>query len=102
MLPRFLRHLILWLFLSVPIAVGAGAGFSAYFGEGAHLDRFTAAGNGVIAGLWLGSIGAVGAAATIAIAYDRLKQARASLFTTGAIVSYGLIVIGILMLWLAE
>ena len=99
LLRRFIKRLVIWLLLSLPVGIAFGAGFSAYLGDGADLDRFTAAGNGGIAGAWLGLLGAVSAATTTTIAHDRLKGARASEFLTGLVVSYGLLLMGTLLLW---
>lgn len=96
---RYIKRLAIWLVPSLIIGIAFGAGFSAYWGDGADLDRFTAAGNGGIAGAWLGLFGALGAAGTTAYARDRLRQARGSEFLTGSFVSLGLIVIGTLLFW---
>jgi imidazoleglycerol phosphate dehydratase HisB len=95
---RFTKYLILWLVLSEPVGIAVGAGFSAAFGDGASLDRFTSAVNGALAGAWLALFGALMAAATITIAHRRLQTAGASNVLTGAIISYGLIFAGLLLL----
>ena len=94
----FIKRLILWLVLSAPVGIGAGALVSIYFADGADLDTFTAAGNGVLTGLSLGVFGAVAAAATNTIARRQLREAGGSECITGAIVSYGLIGIGLVLL----
>ena len=95
---RFTKLLIGWLFLSEPVGIAVGAGFSAMYGEGATTDRFTSAVNGALAGAWLALFGALMAATTITVARERLKAAGASNLLTGVIVSYGLIVTGLLLL----
>lgn len=96
----FIKRFALWLVLSLPVGIGAGAVFSAFLGDGADLDRFTSAGNGAIAGAWVGLIGALAAAATTTVARARLKDAGGSQFFTGLIVSYGLIIAALLLLLL--
>jgi hypothetical protein len=96
----FVKRFMLWLLLSLPAGIGTGALISALLGEGAELDRFTSAGNGAIAGVWAGLLGALAAAATTTVAQVRLKRAGGSLFVTGLIVSYGLIIIALLLLLL--
>jgi len=95
---RFTKYLVLWLFLSEPVGIAVGAGFSAAFGDGASLDRFTSAVNGALAGAWLALFGALMASATITLAHRRLRAAGASNMLTGAIVSYGVIFAGLLLL----
>ena len=97
---QFVKRLVLWLLLSIPVGIGMGAAVSAFLGEGAELDRFTSAGNGAIAGAWTALVGAIAAAATTTAAQVRLKRAGASLFVTGLIVSYGLITVALLLLLL--
>ena len=92
------KRFLLWLLLSLPVGIGVGAGISAFLGEGAELDRFTSAGNGAIAGAWTALVGAIGAAVTTTVAQVRLKKANGSLFLTGLIVSYGLIIFALLLL----
>jgi hypothetical protein len=94
----FVKRLVLWLFLSLPVGMLAGAVFSAFLGDNAAQDRFTAAGNGVLAGAWTGVIGAFAAAATTTISRARLKEAGGSQFLTGLFVSFGLIVAALLLL----
>jgi hypothetical protein len=98
MAKALLLRVVLWLVLSLPVGIGAGALVSLYFGEGADLDRFTAAGNGVLTGAWLGLLGGVAAATTNAIARRQLREAGGSECITGAVVSYGLIAIGLVLL----
>ena len=94
----FIKRFILWLLMSLPVGIGVGAVFSAYVGEGSDLDRFTAAGNGAIAGAWIALVGAGAAAATTTAARARLKAAGGSEFLSGLVVSYGLIVVALLLL----
>ncbi len=96
----FTKRFVLWLVLSLPVGMAAGAALSAFFGDGADLDRFTSAGNGAIAGAWTALVGAVVAAATTSVARARLKEAGGSEFLTGLSVSYGLIIIALALLWL--
>jgi len=98
---KYIKRFAIWLPPSLITGIAFGAGFSAYFGDGADLDRFTAAGNGSIAGAWLGLFGAMGAAGTTGYARDRLRSVRGSEFQSGLVVSAGLIVVGTLLLWVA-
>lgn len=91
----FLKRLIGWLFLAMPVGLGLGALVSAFLVEGADRDRFTSAVNGVIAGFWLALLGAVMTAAITTATRDRLRAAGGSELLTGAIISYGLIFIGL-------
>lgn len=94
----FFLRLILWLLLSLPVAIGAGALVSMYFGEGADTDQFTAAGNGVLAGVWLGLVGGIAAAVTTAVSRQRLRAAGGSECVTGAVVSYGFVGLALVLL----
>ena len=92
----FIKRFVLWLILSLPVAIGAGAAFSAFLGEGSDLDRFTSAGNGAIAGAWIAL--ATVAAGTTTVAHAKLKDAGGSRFLTELVVSYGLIIAALLLL----
>ncbi len=94
----FIKRFVLWLILSLPVAIGAGAAFSAFLGEGSDLDRFTSAGNGAIAGAWIALVGATVAAGTTTVAHAKLKDAGGSRFLTELVVSYGLIIAALLLL----
>lgn len=97
---HFVRQTMLWLLLSLPVGLGAGAAVSALLGTNADIDRFTAGFNGAIAGALIALIGALTAAGTNTIAYDRLKAAGGSPFLTGLAISYGSIsvVLGLMLL----
>lgn len=95
---RFLKRLALWLLLSLPLGVGLGAAFSAYVPGDAALSRGTAAVNGALAGLGLALIGATAAAATTTATRELLERAGGSELLTGAVISYGLIVVGLALL----
>jgi hypothetical protein len=97
---RFTKQAILWIFLSLPAGVAAGALVSAFWGQNSDIDRFTAAFNGGLSGAWIALIGAFAAAGTNAVAHDRLKAAGGSWFLTGLVISYGLIAttLGLLLL----
>lgn len=97
---RFVKLAVLWVLLSVPVGIGAGSLASAYLGDNAEIDRFTAAFNGGLSGAWIGLVGAFAAAATNTVAHDRLTAARGSQFLTGLIVSYGLIAVALGLLLL--
>ena len=101
MLARFVRKLVLWLVLSLPVGIAAGAGIAAFFGEDADIDRLTSAVNGALSGAGIALIGAWTAAGTTAITHDRLQRARGSELLTGAVVSYGLIAVALLLLLFA-
>ena len=98
MIKAFLLRLVLWLVLSLPIGIGAGVLVSIYFGEGADTDQFTAAGNGALTGAWLGLVGGVAAAVTNTATRQTLREAGGSECVTGAVVSYGLIGISLVLL----
>lgn len=91
---------MLWVLISLPVGMAAGALVSAVWGENAEIDRFTAAFNGTVSGAWIGLVGAFAAAITNTIARDRLKAAGGSEFLTGLAVSYGLIAIALALLLL--
>ena len=101
MIARFIKRLIGWTFLSLPVGVGAGALVSAYWGEGSDVDRLTSAANGAWAGGGIALVGAWMAAATTAAARDRLKSIGGSELLTGAVVSYGLIIVALGLLYVA-
>ena len=97
----FLKRLIIWTLLAVPLGIGIGAGVSSIWGEDADIDRATAGFNGAVAGFWLGVIGAVAAAATTRIAREPLRRAGGSECLTGAFIVLGLLAIGLGVLTLA-
>ena len=94
----FVKRLARWLALSVPVGIGAGAAFSAFVPADAGLDRGTSAVNGALAGFGLALVGAFAAAATTAATRDMLQRAGGSELLTGAIISYGVIAAGLLLL----
>ncbi|MCY4448985.1 MAG: hypothetical protein OXE02_09125 [Chloroflexi bacterium] len=93
----FLKRLIIWTALAVPLGIGIGAVVSLTWGPDSNIDRATAGFNGAIAGFWLGIIGAVVAAVTTRIARDPLRRAGGSECLTGGVIVFGLLAIG---LWL--
>lgn len=97
----FIKGFVLWLMLSVPVGLAAGAVFSAFLGQGSEIDRFTAAGNGAIVGAWVGLVAAAAAAATTTLARPRLKNVGGSQLITGLFVSLGFIIgaLGLLRLF---
>lgn len=97
----FLKRLIVWTLAALPLSIGAGAAVSAVWGEQAAIDRSTAALNGGLAGLWLGVVGAVAAAATTRIARGALQRAGGSEALTGAVIVGGLLGVGLALLTLA-
>ncbi len=98
MIGAFIKRLAIWLLLTLPVGVAAGALFSAFVPEDADLDRFTSAVNGAWVGAGLASIGAWSAAATTTVMRGTLRQAGGSEFLTGAVISYGLVIVGLLLL----
>ena len=95
---RFARRLAGWLAVSLPVGIGAGAAVSMLWGENAEFDRLTSVVNGAQAGAWLGAVGAWMAALTTTVARRALRQAGGSELLTGAIVSFGLIGVGLALL----
>lgn len=93
----FLKRLIIWTALAVPLGIGIGTVVSLTWGPDSNIDRATAGFNGAIAGFWLGIIGAVVAAVTTRIARDPLRRAGGSECLTGGVIVFGLLAIG---LWL--
>ena len=93
----FLKRLIVWTLLAVPLGIGIGALVSLTWGPDADIDRATAGFNGAVAGFWLGLIGAVSAAATTRIARGPLRRAGGSECLTGGFIVFGLLAVG---LWL--
>ena len=93
----FLKRLVIWTAIAVPLGIGIGALVSLTWGPDADIDRATAGFNGAIAGFWLGLIGALSAAMTTRIARDPLRRAGGSECLTGGIIVFGLLGVG---LWL--
>ena len=93
----FLKRLIIWTVLAVPLGIGIGTVVSLTWGPDSNIDRATAGFNGAIAGFWLGIIGAVAAAVTTRIARDPLRRAGGSECLTGGVIVFGLLGVG---LWL--
>ena len=97
----FLKRLIVWTVVAVPLGIAIGAVVSLTWGEDSNIDRATAGFNGAIAGFWLGVIGAVSAAGTTRIARDALRRAGGSECLTGGIIVFGLLAVGLALLTLA-
>ena len=97
----FLKRLIVWTLLAVPLGIGIGAVVSLTWGEDSNIDRATAGFNGAVAGFWLGLIGALSAAVTTRIARDQLRRAGGSECLTGAFIVFGLLAVGLALLTLA-
>lgn len=97
----FLKRLIVWTVLAIPLGVGIGAGVSLTWGENSNIDRATAGFNGAVAGFWLGGVGAIAAAVTTRIAREPLRRAGGSECLTGAFIVFGLLAIGLGLLTLA-
>ena len=72
----FLKRLIVWTLLAVPLGIAIGALVSLTWGPDSDIDRATAGFNGAVAGFWLGLIGAFVAAATTRIAREPLRRRR--------------------------
>jgi hypothetical protein len=100
MITAFLKRLLLWFFLAVPVGIGAGVLASLWLPADAAVDRFTAAGNGAITGFSLGLLGAFFAAGVLAATRTRLRAAGGSECVTGAIIAYGLVAFGLAFLLL--
>lgn len=97
----FLKRLIVWTVVAVPLGIGIGAVVSLTWGEDSNIDRATAGFNGAIAGFWLGLIGALSVAATTRIAREPLRRAGGSECLTGGIIVFGLLAAGLALLTLA-
>lgn len=97
----FLKRLIIWTVVAVPLAVGIGAVVSLTWGENSNIDRATAGANGAVAGFWLGLIGALTAAVTTRIAREPLRRAGGSECLTGGVIVFGLLAVGLGVLTLA-
>ncbi len=91
----FLKRLIIWTVLAVPLGIGIGAVVSLTWGPDSDIDRATAGFNGAIAGFWLGIIGALAAAVTTRIARDLLRRAGGSECLTGGVIVLGLFAVGL-------
>lgn len=94
---RFVKRLIVWLVLSVP--PGAFAGWLVAWRQ-TDVGDFRRSGfilGSMLAGLWVGVLGAVMAATTTTIARDWLRRAGASECLTGAVVSYGTVAAGLFL-----
>ena len=98
----YIKALIVWLVAAVPVGIGAGALVSAFIPEDAAVDRATAAYNGLLAGLQLAALGGIAAAITTTVARRSLQRAGGSELVTGAIVAYGVIAVGLLLLLVAR
>ena len=97
----FLKRLVIWTVVALPLGTGIGAGVSSLWGQDADIDRATAGFNGAVAGFWLGLIGAVVAAATTRIAREPLRRAGGSECLTGGVIVFGLLTVGLWLLTLA-
>ncbi len=97
----FLKRLIVWTVVAVPLGIGIGALVSLTWGPDADIDRATAGFNGAVAGFWLGLIGAFVAATTTRIAREPLRRAGGSECLTGGIIVFGLLAVGLGLLTLA-
>ena len=97
----FLKRLVIWTVVAVPLGIGIGAGVSSLWGPDADIDRATAGFNGAVAGFWLGLIGALSAAATTRIARDLLRRVGGSECLTGGVIVFGLLAVGLWLLTLA-
>ncbi len=95
---KIIKGLLVWLLASLPVGMGLGALVSAYVPADAVVSRSTAAMNGVGAGAELALLGAIVAAVTTHVSRGTLQRAGGSEFVTGAVITYGLIVIGLLVL----
>ena len=98
MIRAFLKRFVIWLVLSLPVGVVVGGAFSVFVPEDGALDQRTSVVNGALAGAGLALIGAWAAAGTTAVTRESLKRAGASEFMTGAVISYGLVISGLLLL----
>lgn len=94
---RFVKRLIVWLVLTVPLSAFAGWLVAVRQTDAGDFRRSGFVLSGALIGMWLGVLGAVMAAATTAIARDRLRRAGASECLTGAVVSYGTVAAGLLL-----
>lgn len=93
-----IKGLVVWLLASLPVGIVLGVVASAFLPADAAVDRSTAAFNGLLAGTQLALLGGIAAAVTTTVSRDTLKAAGGSEFVTGAIVTYGVIIIGLLLL----
>ena len=97
----FLKRLIVWTVVALPLGIGIGAVVSLTWGDNSNIDRATAGFNGAVAGFWLGLIGALSAAATTRIAREPLRRAGGSECLTGGVIVFGLLAVGLALLTLA-
>ncbi|MCY4582841.1 MAG: hypothetical protein OXE50_08635 [Chloroflexi bacterium] len=97
----FLKRLVIWTVMAVPLGMAIGAVVSLTWGPDSDIDRATAGFNGAVAGFWLGLIGAVAAAATTRIAREPLRRAGGSECHTGGVIVFGLLAVGLWLLTLA-
>ena len=97
----FLKRLIVWTVVALPLGIGIGAVVSLTWGDNSNIDRATAGFNGAVAGFWLGLIGALSAAVTTRIARDPLRRAGGSECLTGGVIVFGLLAVGLALLTLA-
>ncbi len=94
---RVVRRLVLWLVLAMPVGIVAGTAI-AFLDSGTD-DFFRAVaivGGGAIGGT-LAVGGALAATATTVIGRGALRRTGGSEFLAGAIVAYGVIVVGLLL-----
>lgn len=94
----FVKKLLLWIVLALPIGAGAGAVISVFWTEDGRVDMATAAFNGTATGLWLAIFGAIAAALTNYFAQNRLRLVGGSEFLTGITIVIGLLVVGLAVL----
>ncbi len=92
----FVKRLVLWLVIALPIGAGSGAAISVFWTEDGRVDMATAAFNGTVIGLWLAFFGAIAAAFTNYFGQAQLKRVGGSEFITGMTIVIGLIGIGLI------
>ena len=97
----FLKRLIVWTLVALPLSIGVGALVSSLWGADADIDRATAGFNGAVAGFWLGLIGALSAAVTTRIAREPLRRAGGSECISGAVIVLGVLAAGLAALLLS-
>lgn len=96
MLP-YLRRFALWFMLAVPVGVLAGGALTFWESDTADFFRAVEIIGGAIIGGFLGAFGAAAATVTTLASRTALRRAGGSELLTGAIVAYGIVIMGLLL-----
>ena len=94
---RYIRRFALWLGLTLPVGVLAGGIFTLWESDTADFFRAAEIAGGLLIGGVLAVFGAAVATATTLAGRGALRRSGGSELLTGAIVAYGVVIIGLLL-----